>query len=175
MVVRRRLALSGPAMVFVTTTVVDWTPVFSGHALARQILEQLRESATSDNVSICAYVLMPSHLHALLGFSQIEILSRFMQSLKRDSARRIRNLLSPQLRSVLIHADRYNLWKPRFDDLVVWSERQFKIKLEYIHNNPVKAGLVGDATEYPYSSARYWLLDQPGAIPIDKEWKWTAT
>jgi putative transposase len=82
-------------------------------------------------------------------------------------------MLPPYLYSTLIHENRYNLWKPRFDDLVVWSGKQFKIKTEYIHNNPVKAGLVRDATEYEYSSARYWLLGEPGPIPIDKEWKWT--
>jgi len=173
MVVRTRLPLKGPALVFITTTVVDWTPVFSDSMLARLFINQLGESAVHFSVSVCGYVLMPSHVHALLGFSRIEELSTFMNFLKRESARQIRDMLPPDLSSKLIQRGRYNLWRPRFDDLVVWSEKQFKIKMEYIHSNPVRAGLVDEATEYPYSSARDWLLNQPGEITIEKEWKWT--
>jgi hypothetical protein len=41
-----------------------------------------------------------------------------------------------------------------FDDLVMSSKKQFRIKLEYIHNNPAKAGLITAAVGYPYSSSR---------------------
>jgi len=64
------------------------------------------------------------------------------------------------------------LWKPRFDDLIVTSERQLKIKMEYIHNNPVKAGLVEQAEDWTYSSAVDWLTDRSGLITIDKEYNW---
>jgi hypothetical protein len=58
---------------------------------------------------------------------------------------------------VFDHNGRFVFWKQRFDDLVIWLEKQFRIKVDYIHNNPVKAGLVERAVDYPYSSARDWL------------------
>jgi len=64
------------------------------------------------------------------------------------------------------------LWKPRFDDIVIKSEKQFRIKLDYIHNNPVKSGFVISPTDWRFSSAGDWLDMQPGLIPIDKEYGW---
>ena len=66
----------------------------------------------------------------------------------------------------------YKLWKPRFDDLIVNSEKQLKIKMEYIHNNPVKAGFVEHAEDWTYSSAVDWLTARRGLLSIDKEYQW---
>jgi len=57
--------------------------------------------------------------------------------------------------------------------LVVTSQEQFRIKLDYIHNNPVKAGLVSDACRWPYSSVSDWLSDRAGLLRVDKEFSWT--
>jgi len=59
-----------------------------------------------------------------------------------------------------------------FDDLVISSEKQFRIKLEYIHNNPVKAGLVTTALDYPHSSARNWVGEGKELVEIDKDFGW---
>jgi len=59
-----------------------------------------------------------------------------------------------------------------FDDLVISSEKQFRIKLEYIYNNPVKAGLVTTAVDYPYSIARNWVGERKGLVEIDKDFGW---
>jgi len=48
-------------------------------------------------------------------------------------------------------------WKKRFDDQVIRDQRMFYTKLKYIHNNPVKAGLVTRPEEYRYSSARNYI------------------
>jgi putative transposase len=173
MVVRRRLLLTGPAAVFVTTTVVNWLPVFSDESLAEQVTNEIRETTRRFDISVCAYVLMPSHLHLLIGFPQIESLTTFMQILKQGTARRIKNLLSPDLRKTLTTQSGYYLWKPRFDDLIIETEKQFRIKAEYIHNNPVKAGLVQRVEDYPHSSARYWLCGKLAPLPIDSEWRWS--
>ena len=173
MVIRKRLNLSGRALVFVTTTVTDRLPVFGDDALARAVLDQLREAVDHYNVSLVGYVLMPSHLHTLLGFRHVEQLSRFMQSFKILSAKRIKRLDLGPFRNQLWHNANFRLWKPRFDDLAITSEEQFKIKLDYIHNNPVRAGLVSDACRWRYSSASNWLRDRAGMLKVDKEFLWT--
>lgn len=167
MVVRRRISLTGPALVFVTTTVVDWLPIFGDERLAEILLKEIEKTAELQEVSIAGYVVMPSHLHAMLGFKRIEHLSRFMQALKSITSRQI-------LPEVSVQFSGHRLWKPRFDDLIIWSEGQFKTKIEYIHNNPVKTGIVEQAIDYKFSSARDWLLDQPGIIAVDRDWKWTG-
>ena len=136
------------------------------------MLEELRDTLSRQNISVHAYVLMPSHLHALLGFHRIEQLSRVMQSVKGLTSRRMKAVLSDDLVNGFSRTGKFVFWKRRFDDLVIWSEKQFMIKAKYIHNNPVKAELVNNAEDYKYSSARDWQLGEPGRIPIDKSWKW---
>ena len=92
---------------------------------------------------------MPDHIHLLVALSGGGImLSRFMKDIKSLSSR-------------LIFPGRGSLWMPRFDDVAVYTEEQFRRKLAYIHNNPVRAGLVRRAEDYEYSSSRDWL-DGPG-------------
>ena len=114
------------------------------------------------------YVLMPSHLHALIGFSEVEKLSEFIQSFKSLSSRRIKQLKLAKYNNKLYANGMFSLWKPRFDDIIITSEKQFKIKLEYIHNNPVKAGLVAKASDWKYSSAADWYDNRQGLIKIEK-------
>ncbi len=173
MVIRKRLDICGPALFFVTTTVTDRKPAFNDPVIAQAVLLQLDESLKIYQVSLTGYVLMPTHFHALLGFRQAEDLSRFMQSFKILTSKRVKDLPESAkfgLRGV--HGS-FALWKPRFDDLLINSEKQFRVKLNYIHENRVRAGLVGSAAEWPYSSAATWYQDRAGLLAIDKDFKWT--
>ncbi len=51
---------------------------------------------------------------------------------------------------------RYSLWQTEKNVLPIFSEGMFMEKLNYIHQNPVRAGLVEKATDYRWSSARIW-------------------
>ncbi len=172
MVTRKRFPISGRGMAFITTTVRNWLPLFSDRNCALTVLDQLRETVNYHNLSLVAYVLMPSHIHLLLGFQSIEIMSKVMQNFKLLSAHRLKPLVPSEFGNELYIGDNFRMWQPRFDDVIIYSEKQFKIKIEYIHNNPVKAGLVKSATDYIYSSAGDWLLDKEGPLPVDKDWSW---
>ena len=77
-----------------------------------------------------------------------------------------------EYRQLLYRSGRYSLWQRGFDDLVISSKKQFRIKLEYIHDNHVKAGLVTAAVDYPYSSASDRLGEGHGLVVIDKDFSW---
>ena len=172
MVVRKRLNIKGKALVFVTMTVHKWKAIFSNKTIAEIILNQLKESLVFFKVSLVGYVLMPSHLHALLGFEKAELLSKFVQSFKILSAKKVKGIERFNTDDDSHSRGQFSLWKPRFDDLVIMSENQFKVKLDYIHNNPVKAGLVKKPTDWVNSSALDWLTDKTGPLQIDKEFRW---
>jgi len=172
MVVRKRLKIQGSALVFVTTTVKDWLPVFTMESAADSTITQFSETIQIFKVSLMGYVLMPSHLHALIGFSEVEKLSEFIQTFKSLSSRRIKQLKLAKYNNKLYANGMLSLWKPRFDDIIITSEKQFKIKLEYIHNNPVKAGLVAKASDWKYSSAADWYDNRQGLIKIEKNFNW---
>jgi len=71
---------------------------------------------------------------------------------------------------------RYSLWQQEKNVFSVISEAVFMQKVNYIHQNPVRAGLVERAIDYRWSSARYWQRcetdDEPLRVDIDRiEWR----
>lgn len=54
----------------------------------------------------------------------------------------------------------FKLWADRFDCQIITSKKALDTKINYIHNNPVKAGLAKEITDWKYSSARnYYTID----------------
>jgi len=49
---------------------------------------------------------------------------------------------------------RHRLWQPGFYDFNIYTEAKLLEKLEYMHSNPVRAGLSADPAAYPWSSCR---------------------
>ena len=167
MVIRKRLKISGPAIVFITTTIFEWKPVLTKTNVILIIITELQNIQSLFQLSVISYVIMPNHIHLVLGFKKIEVLSKCIQGFKSVTSRRVKKLVLPELLG-----NDYRLWKPRFDDLIVHTEKQLKIKMDYIHSNPVKAGLVHKAEDWLYSSAADWLTSKQGLIKIDKDYDW---
>ena len=104
------------------------------------------------------YVVMPEHVHMLVSETERGSLARAMQSLKQGVARRL----------ALRAADSF--WQARYYDFNVWSERKFVEKLRYIHRNPVERGLVARPEDWAWSSFRYYLSGEAGAVEIESQW-----
>ena len=106
---------------------------------------------------------MLDHLHLLA--SRPSTSSDLLRVLKGITARRIIDYLKSNnhTRSLakLRHQQRernykYSLWQAEKNVLPVFSEGMFMQKVNYIHSNPVRAGLVATPIEYRWSSARIW-------------------
>lgn len=173
MAVRKKLKLKGRAVIFVTTTTNNWIPVFNNPTAADIVLDTLNTNLENFSAMILGFVIMPNHFHGLICMKNIAELSRFMQSFKIISSKRIKSDCPDWLVSRLIENKVYRLWKPRYDDQAIVSERQFKIKLDYIHTNPLRAGLVEKETDWNYSSAKDWLLGIKGRIPVETNFEWS--
>ena len=109
MTVRHRLNIKGPALVFLTTAVSGWRPLFLDSRLAGEIILQLKETLSIFRASLVGYVVMPSHIHLLVGLPAIERLSEFMRSFKALSSRRIKSLLSHEEIAIFCHRGEFNL------------------------------------------------------------------
>ncbi len=90
MTVSRKVKLAGPNLGFVTTSIINWIPVFADYECAYIAANQLKETANIMNVAIVGYVIMPSHIHALLGFKDMAMLVPFMQSFKSLTSRALK-------------------------------------------------------------------------------------
>jgi putative transposase len=59
-----------------------------------------------------------------------------------------------------------HFWQPKSYVFHICTEQKLREKLDYIHNNPVKAGLVDRADQWRWSSARWYLRGQSIGVPI---------
>ena len=86
-----------------------------------------------------------------------------MRDFKKFTSGEIRRQIEKDGRHKLLDELRYKkrqqkfkVWEHRFDDVVLYTRKVLEVKLEYIHQNPVKAGLVDYPTKYIHSSAGFY-------------------
>ena len=116
------------------------------HADDRQFfLDKLQYYAETYEVAVHAFVLMTNHLHLLATPTHGDGVSRMMQSLGRVY---VRHINKTQMRSG-------TLMEGRFKSSLVDSDRYFLTVSRYIELNPVRAGMVRRALDYPWSSYRH--------------------
>ena len=126
------------------------------------IIECLQFLVAHNRIELSAFTIMSNHVHLIwqpLGtFSLAQIQTSFMTY----TSKRIKNKLSlenqPLLEQVRVNKfDRtYQIWKREPLSIELFTENVFLQKLEYIHGNPVSAGLVNYGDMYKYSSAKFY-------------------
>ncbi len=132
-----------------------------------RVLEQVRRRY---RVVVLGYVVMPEHFHLLISEPQRGTPSTVLQALKLGFTRRIlgewqRRSQTDQLE--FWESMPHHLWQARFYDFNVWSERKRIEKLRYMHQNPVKRGLVLAPEQWPWSSFRSYFCGERGRVRIN--------
>ena len=95
---------------------------------------------------LLARVVMPNHVHVLIETVPGHPMSAVVQSWKSFTAKEANKLLR---RTGVF-------WQPEYFDRAIRDERHFVSAVQYIHNNPVKAGLASRAEDWPQSRAMLW-------------------
>ncbi len=93
---------------------------------------------------LTAWVLLPDHWHAIVFPRSPLNISQAMAAVKVSST----HLISGR------HGERGLVWQGRFFDRALRTVKEYHEAVEYIHANPVKAGLATRAEDWPWSSAR---------------------
>lgn len=140
-----------------------------------QILGKVRDQY---GFALVGFVLMPEHVHLLIGEPTKGDPSAVMYALKqRVSARlrhRRRRRTHPSQLAFGFPARATSLpqfWQRRFYDFNVWSRKKKIEKLNYMHMNPVKRGLVKNPKDWPWSSFSFYQGKGASVIRIDPaEW-----
>lgn len=117
---------------------------FNGEQDFSAYLHWLDESAKKNQVAIHAYVLMDNHVHLLATPKTSDSISKMMQTLGRLY---VRYFNREYRRSG-------TLWEGRYKSCLVQSENYLLECYRYIELNPVRAGMVNDPADYPWSSYR---------------------
>ena len=178
---RGRLSIQDESTFFVTTTVVQHAHVFTCDKYCDILIGNIRHYQRRYQFRIFGYVIMPSHFHWILEVDATRgNLSDVMRDIKKYSAWDLMEEIRKDGRNKLL--DLFNkaaygyarhkrkFWMPRFNDLAIRSAPLLKTKLDYIHNNPVRAGLVENPEEYKYSSARNHILGDQSVLYVDSYW-----
>ena len=122
-------------------------PIFVDDADRERMLTLLAENVSRWDIALHAYVLMDNHFHLLATPSTADGLPRFMQSVGRGYVRWFNDR----------HARTGTLWEGRYRSTVVQAERWLLPCMVSIDLNPVRAGLVADASAYRWSSHAHYV------------------
>ena len=165
---------------FITATVVDWVDVFSRKAYRDCIIESLDFCIKNKGMVLYGFVIMSNHIHLIIQ-SDKNKLSDLIRDFKKFTAKTILHKIEtePESRADWMlkrfefacksHSrnEKYQFWQYGNHPEEIFSEKFFWSKLDYIHLNPVRAGIVVKASHYLYSSASNYVNDY-GIITITK-------
>lgn len=131
----------------------------------------MRHTAGLEPLRIVGYVLMPNHWHMVVWPETGAQLSRYMQVLGTNHAMRWRRR-DGQLGEGHVYQGRYHAF-------VIESDRQFFNVLRYVEANPVRAGLVARAKDWPWSSLAERQVEppviiSPSPLPLPPDWLQTV-
>ena len=117
--------------------------LFVVESYARLFLKTLYGYRRAGKFELHAFVLMPEHVHLLLTSAEAITIGRAVQLIKGGYSHALGSEIGR----------RREVWQRGFTDHRIRDERDFMQHVQYIHQNPIKRGLVADASEYRYGSA----------------------
>lgn len=163
---------------YITAVCKDRLPVFRTAAVKEVACRALDEARRSGKFALFAYVIMPDHIHLISNGARAS--SDALRFIKGISAHRVIEYLKAHdyesSLAKLRHQQRdrqykYSLWQHESNVKLLTSEAVFMQKVNYLHLNPVRAGLVERASDYRWSSARFWARclneEEPLRVDID--------
>lgn len=165
---------------FITATVVDWIDVFSRKVYRDEVINCFNYCIKNKGMIVYGYVIMSNHIHMIVQSKEGK-LSDLIRDFKKYTARTILTKIQtePESRREWMlerfklatesHSrnKNYQFWKYGNHPEEIYTNKFMWSKLDYIHLNPVRAGLVEKASHYIYSSASNYVNDQ-GLIVIEK-------
>ncbi len=172
---------SDDELYFLTLTVVDWIDVFTRKELCEDILESLKYCQQHKGLIIYAWCLMPSHLHMVVSVEPgTNRLSDIMRDFKKFTSKKIIQSINTIAESrkewLLRHFAYVGKFNPKITDYQFWQEGlhpiellSFKFieqKINYIHKNPVEAGVVFREEDYVLSSAAQYAGEYNALLEV---------
>ena len=121
--------------------------IFSTPADHEMLVALLHENAQKFGVAVHAYVLMTNHFHLLATPETNDGLPLMMQAVGRRYVRYFND----------IQGRTGTLWEGRYRSTVIQAERHLLPCMVYFDSNPVRAGLVREAKDYPWSSHAHYV------------------
>jgi putative transposase len=109
-------------------------------------------------LKVTGFVVMPEHVHLLISEPERSNLAVVLQMLKQVVSQKL-----------IDHAT-IPFWQRRYYDFNIYRVQKLMEKLDYVHRNPVRRGLVTRPEDWAWSSARHYATGEESAVEIDSRW-----
>jgi len=140
-----------------TTRTLDGVPAFASDTAKRKLVDAMMFYRERGDWHVHGFVVMSNHVHVVVSRA-----SRGLNDVIRDFKKWVFRHLKG--------AGGGKLWERCYDDNAIGSVREMTDVVEYVHNNPVRIGLVRRPDDYFWSSARNYARLTPVAMEVDMEW-----
>jgi putative transposase len=144
---------------FITCTVHQWVDVFTREIYIELLLDSLRFCQKQKGLKIYAWVIMTNHIHLIVRSEQAD-LSDIIRDFKKYTSSTIYKAIEQNEKEsrkrwllwLLKKDEKVCFWESGYHGEEIFGEEFLKSKINYIHHNPVKAGIVLKEEDYKYSS-----------------------
>ena len=151
---------------FITVTCYEWLPLISSSNEKEIIIQSLQFLTNQKKIHVYAFVLMDNHFHLIWrirqGFKRADVQRDFLHYTAKEIIKNLKvaNVELIDKIEVNLKDRKYQIWQRNSLSIELRSENVYTQKLNYIHDNPVKAGMCILAEDYKYSSAKYYILNE---------------
>lgn len=164
---------------FLSTAVIGWVDVFTRSIYADIVLDSLMHCIQTKGLQLHAYVIMSNHLHLIAssrpGFNLADTIRDFKKYTSKQILKAIQTENESRREWMLTifrmagtrnsHNTTFQFWQQDNHPIELNTNKLLEQKLDYIHQNPVKAGWVKEAEDYVYSSASAYQ-GLPQTLPL---------
>ena len=170
---------------YLTFQIVGWIDIFTRKIYRNIVIDSLKYCQEHKGLNLFAFVIMTNHIH-LLAQSAHGDLSGFIRDFKSYTSKKFLEVINSDVESrkdwmKIVFAyhgklkikQENQIWTHENHGELIYSGKFIEQKLSYIHENPVRSGIVTKAEDYLYSSARNYA-DMESVIDIIKlsiRWK----
>ena len=165
----------------VTSTVIGWVDALSREWYKEIICDSLKFCINNKGLLLHAWVIMPNHIHLIASCQEGYYLRNVMRDMKKFTSRKIVNAIQKNehesrkdwmlnMFEFAAHtndaAEEHQFWQHDYHPVILDTAEKLEQRLTYLHENPVRAGIVWRPEEYKYSSAVDYYTMQNGLLPI---------
>jgi len=162
------------SMYFVTFTVHQWADVFTRKQYIEILIDSLKFCQSEKGLKIYAWVVMSNHVHLILR-SDDNKLSDIIRDFKKYTSTKIVKAIEENNKEsrrswllwLLKKEDKIWFWEEGYHGEEITTPDFFETKLNYIHLNPVRAGIVEKGEDYIYSSCADYLSLRKGMLHVE--------
>jgi putative transposase len=164
---------------YLTMTITNWQPIFESNEIRCIIIDSLNHLIEKRNLIVYSYCIMHNHLHMIANTEKTNSLKDLVRDFKKFTSRKITSVMLEDqsnkyqnfINQFKIAGEnhckpiQYKVWKDGNHAIELYSNKFIRQKINYIHQNPVKAGYTDKIEDWPFSSA----IDYFGGFSVLKK------